>query len=85
MADTLSSGWMQTSHLLLARTDKEAQSKTRRIFSGAGFHSMSLVAVLDGEDPNGKTETKAPGDETVLTVAEAVAAPFCATRPEESA
>ena len=76
--------WLQTAHLLSARTAKEAQSRTRRIFSGASFHSMQLVAVLDGTDPN-ETETKAPGDEVILTVAEACAAPFSATPREESA
>ena len=44
--------WAMTSHTLKARTDKEAQSKLRRMFFGCGFHAMSLVAVLSGESPN---------------------------------
>jgi len=34
-----------TAHTLKARTDKEAQSKMKRKFQNAGFHSMQLVAV----------------------------------------
>ena len=34
-------------------------------------------------EPQVVTETKAPGDEAVLTIAEACAAPFCATPRED--
>lgn len=46
-----STPWLLTSHTLKARTDKEAESKLRRMFAGAGFSCMSLVAVY-GRDPN---------------------------------
>ena len=42
--------WIKTSHKLKARTDKEAQSVVKRKFAGAGFSSMSLVAVKPGTD-----------------------------------
>jgi len=44
--------WSKTSHSIKARTDKEAQAKVRRKFTGCGFSSMSLVAVLIGMTPN---------------------------------
>lgn len=44
--------WKQTPHKLKARTDKEAESKLRKTFAGAGFSGMSLVAVESGENPN---------------------------------
>ncbi len=43
--------WMRTSHVIKARTTIEANSKLRRMFAGAGFHSMSLIAVRDSETP----------------------------------
>lgn len=36
--------WIATSHILMARSDKEAQAKVKRKFNGAGFHNMQLVA-----------------------------------------
>jgi len=50
--NTAPTPWMMTSHRLKARTSDEAQTKVRRMFAGCGFHSMSLVAVTAGEDPN---------------------------------
>ena len=50
--NTAPTPWMVTSHSLKARTSDEAQTKLRRMFSGCGFHSMSLVAVMAGENPN---------------------------------
>lgn len=44
--------WMQTSYSVMARTDKEAESKAKRMFCNVGFHAMSLVAVESGQDPN---------------------------------
>ena len=44
--------WSQTSHSVTARTDKEAQAKVKRKFSGCGFSAMSLVAVGYGKTPN---------------------------------
>jgi hypothetical protein len=44
--------WTLTSHTLKARTDEEAQSRLRRMFSGGGFTSMSLVALPEGKTPN---------------------------------
>jgi hypothetical protein len=44
--------WMLTSHTTKGRTDKEAQSKVKRMFKGPGFQGMSLVAVLTGGNPN---------------------------------
>ena len=44
--------WLCTSHIIKARTAKEANSKMRRMFAGACFHSMSLVALLSGESPS---------------------------------
>lgn len=46
------SGWTVTSYSLKARTDKQAQSRLAKMFKSAGFHSMSLVAVIDGKNPN---------------------------------
>lgn len=46
------SRWIQSSHTLKARTDKEAESRLRRRFANAGFQSMRLVAVPAGVDPN---------------------------------
>jgi hypothetical protein len=42
-------GWIETAHAVRARTDKEAQSKIRRLFNSAAFHSMALVAVRFGQ------------------------------------
>jgi hypothetical protein len=44
-------GWIQTSQIFQARSDKDAAAKLKRWFSGAVFSSMSLVAVRDGETP----------------------------------
>lgn len=44
--------WVLTAHIVKARTINEAQSQLRRRFSKCGFTAMSLVAVLDGNDPN---------------------------------
>lgn len=44
--------WSRTSHDVKARTDKEAQAKVRRKFSGCGFSAMSLVAIPHGQTPN---------------------------------
>lgn len=52
------SEWLLTSHSLNARTDKEAQSKLKRKFEGAGFSNMSLVAIETGVDPKQKQETQ---------------------------
>jgi ribosomal protein L20A (L18A) len=46
------SKWSRTSHNVKARTEKEAQAKVARKFSGYGFSSMSLVAVEQGLTPN---------------------------------
>lgn len=44
--------WTLTDHSVKARSDKEAQSKVRRKFAIYGFTAMSLMAVIDGSDPN---------------------------------
>ena len=44
--------WSRTSHNVKARTEKEAQAKVMRRFSGCGFSGMSLVAVEQGLMPN---------------------------------
>lgn len=44
--------WFLTAHSLKARSDSEAARKLARMFHGAGFHSMSLVAVREGDNPN---------------------------------
>lgn len=44
--------WLMTSYNLIARSDKEAESKLRRSFAACGFHAMSLVAVPFGTNPN---------------------------------
>lgn len=44
--------WSRTSHSVTARTDKEAQAKVKRKFSGCGFSAMGLVAVRYGKTPN---------------------------------
>lgn len=44
--------WSRTSHSVTARTDKEAQAKVKRKFSGCGFSAMALVAVPHGQTPN---------------------------------
>ena len=44
--------WQQTSYSVKARTNKEAQSKMQRMFSGCGFSSMSMIALLPGTTPN---------------------------------
>ena len=36
----------------MARTDDEARAKMIRAFRSFGLHSMSLVAVEEGQDPN---------------------------------
>lgn len=54
LADTIVKDWIRTAHIISARTDKEAQGKMRRMFAHAGFHSMSLVAVLRGMSPSMK-------------------------------
>lgn len=48
--------WTQTNHTVKARTDEEAESKTRRNFSSAGFHGMSMVAVESGKSPNNQPQ-----------------------------
>jgi hypothetical protein len=45
------STWSKTEHSVRARTDKEAQARTRQKFVGFNLTSMSLVAVLRGETP----------------------------------
>jgi hypothetical protein len=44
--------WSKTSHVVKARTDKEAQSRVRRMFDSCGFSSMSLLAMETGQTPN---------------------------------
>lgn len=44
--------WLKTAQSLCARSDKDAQARLRRRFDGAGFSSMSLVAVPEGWNPN---------------------------------
>jgi hypothetical protein len=51
--------WSQTSHSVKARTDKEAQAKVKRKFSGCGFSAMSLVAVRYGKTPNALAQADA--------------------------
>lgn len=50
------SSWVQTSHTLAARSDKEAAAKLRNKFAGCGFNSMSLVAVPLGDAPGALTQ-----------------------------
>ena len=44
--------WVKTAHSVSACSDKDAASKVKRKFEGCGFTSMSLVAVLQGSNPN---------------------------------
>ena len=44
--------WILTRYQVKARSEKEAESRTKRKFAGCGFHSMSLVAVEQGINPN---------------------------------
>jgi len=46
--------WIQTGHRLKGQSDKDAEARLRRCFEGCGLHSMSLVAVKEGESPNEK-------------------------------
>jgi len=46
-----------TCHFLQARTDDEAAAKLTETFAHADFHSMSLVAVPEGIDPNANLES----------------------------
>lgn len=48
--------WIKTSHTVKARTDKEAQSKMTRMFAGAGFSSMSMIAISSELSPNEVTQ-----------------------------
>lgn len=43
--------WSLTAHHVMARTDKEAESKLRRKFAGCDFSNMSLVAIPYGKVP----------------------------------
>lgn len=45
-------GWHETSHTILAKTNKEAQAKLRRKFAGCGFHAMRLIALPRGSRPD---------------------------------
>ena len=45
------SEWFKTTRSLKARTDEEAQSKMLRMYKHAGFSSMALIALLEGETP----------------------------------
>jgi len=49
--------WLMTCHFLQARTDDEAAAKLTETFAHADFHSMSLVAVPEGIDPNANLES----------------------------
>lgn len=51
-----SGGWIRTAHHVMARSDKEAQGKVRRMFADAGFHNMALVAVPFGASPSAVSE-----------------------------
>ena len=44
--------WTLTGHKLKAQSDKDAQSRLRRVFNGCGFTHMSLIAMPVGETPN---------------------------------
>lgn len=44
--------WFKTSHSVLAMNTEHARKKVRKMFGAAGFHSMSLVAVPFGTNPN---------------------------------
>jgi len=48
--------WVLTGHKLKALSDKDAQSRLKRVFEGCGFSSMRLVAMPEGESPNEKDE-----------------------------
>ena len=43
--------WTPTAARIVARTDKEAQTKLRRRYRDSDFSSMSLVAVRPGQTP----------------------------------
>ena len=49
---SIPSKWILTGHKLKARTNREAQSRLKRVFEGCGFSSMSLIAMPVGESPN---------------------------------
>lgn len=52
--------WILTSHRLKARNNVDAQTKLKRMFAGAGFSAMSLIAMPAGTSPNvSYMETKA--------------------------
>jgi hypothetical protein len=44
-------GWLRTARTFSARSEKDAAAKVRRMFAGAGFSSMSLVALPEGVTP----------------------------------
>jgi hypothetical protein len=50
--NSCASQWIQTGHKLKAVSDKDAQSRLRRVFNGCGFSAMSLIAMPVGETPN---------------------------------
>jgi len=52
-----------TCHFLQARTNAEAASKLTETFSHADFHSMSMVAVPEGVDPNSKPQSEATSED----------------------
>ena len=54
IGDRLQSDWIMTTYNVKGRTDKEAESRMKRKFANCGFHSMSLVAVESGVNPNAK-------------------------------
>ena len=44
--------WRKTNHSLKARTDKEAQTRMRRMFANFGLSACALIALPDGIDAN---------------------------------
>jgi hypothetical protein len=56
MSGVIAGDWILTSRTIAARTPKEANSKLKRTFKDAGFHSMSLIALPIGEHPKHRGE-----------------------------
>lgn len=53
--------WNKTSHTVKARTDKEAQSRVKRKFAGAGFSSMIALNSQYNGNPREHIPSKLEG------------------------
>lgn len=55
--------WQMTCHSLQANSDEWAAAKLKTAFAHADFHSMSMVAVPEGVDPNNKPQSEATSED----------------------